>query len=164
MSAISKPAMGVSSKAFVVPAGENRLNNVLDVFGTQVSVKISSRDTHGAFDVCENTIPPHSGPPLHLHYVQDEWWYIVEGEFLFEVDGEQIHAGPGGTVFAAKGTRHTFQNIGETEGHTVVTVVPGGLDLFFEDVYHTVQPGDEPDPAVLLRCSRNMASNCWVRR
>ena len=146
---IPKPAMAASSSAFVVPAGETRPNGVLNVFGNEVLVKISSRDTNGAFAVAENTVPPLSGPPLHLHHVQDEWWYILEGQFLFEVDGEQIHAGPGDTVFAAKGTAHTFQNIGKTNGHTVVTVVPGGLDLFFEEVLEVTQPGAEPDPTLL---------------
>jgi hypothetical protein len=71
---------------------------------------------------------------LHLHLDQDEWWYVLEGEYLFEVDGAQLKASSGATVLARRGTRHTFQNIGTTEGRVLVTVVPGGLDLFFEEL------------------------------
>jgi|KBSMisStaDraftv2_1062788.scaffolds.fasta_scaffold646742_1 hypothetical protein len=35
--------------------------------------QISSRDTSGAFAVIEDITPPLSGPPLHIHYQQDEW-------------------------------------------------------------------------------------------
>lgn len=130
---------------FVAASGEDRVGRPLSVVGNEVRIKISSRDTNGAFAVAEDLTPPNGGPPLHMHYEQDEWWYVLEGEFLFEIDGEQIHAVPGATVFAPKGSRHTFQNIGTTNGRTIVTVVPGGLDLFFEEVDQTVSRHAVPD-------------------
>jgi len=116
---------------FSVPADGNRMANKLYVVGDEVTVKISSQDTGGAFAVCEDVTPPLAGPPLHLHLEQDEWWYILEGEYLFEVDGQQTKANAGATVFARRGSRHTFQNIGHQPGRVLVTVVPGGLDVFF---------------------------------
>ncbi len=113
-------------------------------------MKISSKDTNGAFVVMESLVPPKAGPPLHLHHEQDEWWYILEGQFLFEVDGRQFQAGPGATVFTARGTRHTFQNIGDTPGRTIITVVPGGLDTFFEELTLAAPRGTVPDPAKLV--------------
>jgi len=138
-----------SKPAFMVEAGSNRTGQSLYVVGNEVSIKISSRDTGGAFAVAEDCTPPNGGPPLHLHYEQDEWWYVLEGQFLFEVDGKKIYAGPGATVFAPHGSRHTFQNVGVKPGRTVVTVVPGGLDLFFEEMDTAVPPGATPDPASL---------------
>ena len=135
--------------AFVVEAGGDRLQGPLQVFGMDIWVKISSRDTNGAFAVMEDRANPNDGPPLHLHHAQDEWWHIIEGHYLFEVDGHQMRVGPGDTVFAPRGTRHTYQNIGSTPGRTVITVVPGGLDLFFEEVRATFPPGSTPDPAKL---------------
>jgi mannose-6-phosphate isomerase-like protein (cupin superfamily) len=58
-----------------------------NVVGDEVVVKIASRDTNGTFAVAEGHTPPSGGPPLHRHFTQDEWWYILEGQFLFEVDG-----------------------------------------------------------------------------
>jgi quercetin dioxygenase-like cupin family protein len=110
-----------------------------------VWVKISSRDTNGAFAVMEDRTNPNEGPPLHLHHQQDEWWHILEGQYLFEVDGRQMRAGPGDTVFAPRGSRHTYQNVGSAPGRTVITVVPGGLDLFFEEVRAAFPPGSTPD-------------------
>lgn len=52
--------------------------------------------------------------------------------------------------FAPRGSVHTFQNVGATPGRIVTTVVPGGLDVFFEELA-TVQPrGSAPDPAKIL--------------
>ncbi len=53
------------------------------MFGDEVLVKISSRDTGGAFTVVEERTPSMAGPPLHMHREQDEWWHILEGEYLF---------------------------------------------------------------------------------
>lgn len=95
----------------------------------------------GAYGLMEAYTPPNSGPPLHLHQREDEWWFILDGNFLFEIDGNSVHAGPGDTVFAPRGGRHTFQNIGSVTGRALVTVVPGGLDAFFQEVSAAVPRG-----------------------
>ena len=124
----------VQFTGFVVPEDGGRLERRLYGVGDEVMVKIASRDTGGAFAVVEDVTPPQAGPPLHLHLDQDEWWYVLEGEYLFEIDGKQVKASKGATVFARRGTRHTFQNISATPGRVLVTVVPGGLDVFFEEL------------------------------
>lgn len=132
--------------ALLMGCGEGRR---ITIPGAEITVKISSRDTGGTFAVLEGLTPPLQGPPLHLHREQDEWWYIMEGEFRFEVDGQAIYACTGDTVFAARGTRHTFQNIGMGQGRTLTTVVPGGLDLFFEEMEMVAPRGTVPDAAKL---------------
>jgi mannose-6-phosphate isomerase-like protein (cupin superfamily) len=135
--------------AFVVKAGEDRIGGTLNVLDLETSVKISSRDSGGAYSMMEQFYPPNGGPPLHLHHREDEWWYILEGSFVFEIDGERVYAGAGDTVFGPRGRRHTLQNIGSTRGKTLVTVVPGGLDKFFRELSAAVPPGASPDPAVI---------------
>jgi quercetin dioxygenase-like cupin family protein len=120
------------------------------VLGADLTIMVSSRDTNGAFTVFEGRIPPLEGPPLHRHPGQDESFYIVEGEFRFEVDGLEVYASAGASVVAPRGSSHTFQNIGSERGRIVTTVVPGGLDLFFEDVEALSPRGTAPDLAKLL--------------
>lgn len=136
--------------AFAVKAGDDHRGGSMHIVGTRISVKISTEDTNGAYTVFEGDTPPLSGPPLHRHRNQDEWWYILKGQFRFLVDGEMILAGPGDTVCAPKGSTHTFQNIGTKTGVTLTTVVPGGLDLFFEELSAAVRRGAEPNPSVLF--------------
>jgi mannose-6-phosphate isomerase-like protein (cupin superfamily) len=134
MSAHLKPDSGPVASAFVVNAGQDRNGKPMLVVGEEITMKISTRDTNGAFTVFEDVTPPLGGPPVHVHHVQDEWWYILEGEYLFEVDGEEIHAGPGDTVFAPHGSRHAFMNEGMGPARALITVIPGGLDYFFEEL------------------------------
>jgi quercetin dioxygenase-like cupin family protein len=135
--------------AFLVKAGEDHIGRSLYVVGSDISIKISTEDTGGAFAVFEDHTPAQAGPPLHSHRYQDEWWYILKGRYRFQVDGEIILAGPGDTVFAAKGTRHASQNIGSETGVTLTTVVPGGLDVFFAELSEAVPRGTEPNPAAV---------------
>lgn len=134
-------------QAFMKERGEGR---PIHVIGDEVTVKISSRDTGGAFAVFEGRTRPHHGPPLHRHRDQDESWLILEGQYKFHVDGREIHAGPGATVFAPRGSTHTFQNVGNTPGRVMTTVVPGGLDLFFEELDEAAPRGTILDPAKVV--------------
>jgi mannose-6-phosphate isomerase-like protein (cupin superfamily) len=133
--------------AFIVERGDGL---PIHVVGDEVTIKISSRDTDGAFTVFEGRTRPLQGPPLHLHRDQDEWWYILEGEYRFEVDGREIHARAGDTVFAPRGTRHTFQNTGNSPGRTLTTVIPGGLDIFFQELEAGAPRGTVPDLARIV--------------
>ncbi len=126
---------------------ERENGRAIHVLGNDLIVKISSRDTGGAFTVFEGQTGPLAGPPLHIHRDQDEWWYVLEGEYKFEVDGREIYAGAGATVFAPRGSRHTFQNIGAAPGRMLATVVPGGIDVFFQELEAAVPRGVAPDPA-----------------
>jgi mannose-6-phosphate isomerase-like protein (cupin superfamily) len=120
------------------------------VLGADVKIKISSRDTNGAFAVFEAQTLPLEGPPLHRHNEHDEWWFIASGEYRFQVDGEEIYASAGATVFAPKGSSHTFQNVGSEPGWTITTVVPGGVDLFFEEIDAVSPRGARLDPEKIL--------------
>jgi mannose-6-phosphate isomerase-like protein (cupin superfamily) len=133
--------------ALLVKRGDGRPIHVL---GNDITVKISSSHTGGAFGVFEAQTQPFQGPPLHLHRDQDEWWYILEGEYRFEVDGQEIYARAGACVFAPRGSRHTFQSIGAVPGRIVTTVVPGGIDIFFAELETAVPRGTVPDAAKMI--------------
>lgn len=132
---------------FVVEAGRGRAIHVL---GNEVVVKVSTRDTGGAFTVFEGRTAPLEGPPLHRHPDHDESWFILEGEYRFEVNGREIRARAGDTVFAPRGSVHTFQNVGSEPGRVLTTVVPGGLDVFFEELEIVAPRGAEPDLQKML--------------
>ena len=53
-------------------------------------------------------------------------------------------------MFAPRGSRHTFQNVGKDRGRTIGTAVPGGLDLFFEELEQAAPRGATPDGVRLL--------------
>ncbi|HEV9035982.1 MAG TPA: cupin domain-containing protein [Puia sp.] len=54
--------------------------------------------------------PPRFIAPLHVHYKDDEAWYVLEGCLCVRSGDSIIEARPGCAVFVAKGTVHTYWN------------------------------------------------------
>src|SRR5258706_15842297 len=60
------------------------------------------------------TLPAHrGGPPLHIHYVEDEEGLVTSGTLSVEVDGKRLDAGPGQTVRLPRGIPHRWWNEGD---------------------------------------------------
>lgn len=61
----------------------------------------------------ENEVGPGAGPPMHVHYRQDESFTVVSGTLGYQVMGEEEkYAGPGETVLFKAGIPHKFRNAG----------------------------------------------------
>jgi len=46
---------------------------------------------------------PRSGPFLHVHHREDEWYYVLSGEFIFRAGGEQSNLSTGGSIWLPRG-------------------------------------------------------------
>ena len=95
---------------------------------------VATRDqTGGALGLVRQTIAPKSGPPTHIHQAEDEFFYVVSGEFKVKL-GDRIMSVPAQSVmFIPRGTAHTFQNVGTEPGVLLVGVTPGGFEKMFEE-------------------------------
>ena len=79
------------------------------------------------------TIAPKSGPPTHVHQTEDEFFYVVSGEFKVKL-GDRIMSAPAQSVmFVPRGTAHAFQNVGAEPGVLLVGVTPGGFEKIFQE-------------------------------
>jgi len=112
--------------------------------GGPLTFKARGPQTAGSLTAFENTIAPGDGPPLHCHANEDEAWYILEGQFRFQLDEELRSAPAGSFVFVPRGTPHCFQNTGDTPGRILVLFTPAGMERFF-DRFATLAP-DEAGP------------------
>ncbi len=118
--------------AHVAP-GEGRRS--LWVLSELVTYKIPSQQTGGAYSLFEIETPPGSGPPPHVQHREDESFYVLEGEYEFQVDGCILRVGAGSLLYVPKGSLHTHKKVGEGIGRMMVTQTPGGLyERFFEEV------------------------------
>ena len=72
--------------------------------------------------------------PLHVHERDDELFYVLDGEHVFQVGDDEFHVGPGGLVFAPRGIPHAQRRVVPGEGRLLVLTVPGGLDGFFREL------------------------------
>lgn len=105
----NKFLLNSAAKGFKVDAGKDRFDKPISLFeGDTFFTKVSTTDTDGALYMFESTREKKGGPPLHYHYTQDEWWYILEGEFLFKVGDETFTAKKGDSVFGPRMVPHAF--------------------------------------------------------
>jgi mannose-6-phosphate isomerase-like protein (cupin superfamily) len=96
-------------------------------------VKVSSTDSDGTLFVGE-IVHQHrqGGPPSHLHREQDEWFYVLEGDYVVVVGQEQFRLGPGDSAFGPRGVPHVWAFAGDGAGRMVVVITPAGqMDPFF---------------------------------
>ncbi|MCE7992873.1 MAG: cupin domain-containing protein [Roseivirga sp.] len=119
-----------------------------NIFGLQIIGKVFSEDTNGAYSVIISTTPPDGGAPPHIHEIEDELFYVLEGEFSFTCGEETFLAKKGAVVVLPKGIPHAFKNTGGTTGRMMNTITPGGFEEFFEEVDRLPKNGP-PDPVVL---------------
>jgi mannose-6-phosphate isomerase-like protein (cupin superfamily) len=99
-----------------------------------VTELVATREqTGGALGLFRQTIAPKSGPPAHIHRGEDEFFYVVSGEFKFKLGDRIVSAPARSIVFIPRGTAHTFQNVGTEPGVLLVGVTPGGLEKMFAE-------------------------------
>jgi quercetin dioxygenase-like cupin family protein len=126
---------------FAVPAGGSRSTG-------RIAVKVSGKDNGGAFAVLEVPTPPDSGPSLHTHHIEDEWFYVLEGEYEIKVSDQIYHLEPGGSAYGPKLIPHTWHCVSTTVGRLLVLAQPAGyLERFVEDL-EKLTPAQMRDPAV----------------
>jgi mannose-6-phosphate isomerase-like protein (cupin superfamily) len=120
-----------------VPAARDRFRGQREIRFTRtvIDIKVSTLDTGGGLSVAEITSLHKGGPARHLHHEQDEWFYVLEGEYVIEVGEERYEPGPGDSVFAPRKVAHVWAHVGEGTGRVIAALQPAGeIEAFFEDL------------------------------
>lgn len=131
-------------KGFKIDAGKDRVEKPMHLFeGDTFYTKVSTADTDGDLYVFESTRVKQGGPNLHLHPEQDEWWYILEGEFRIKVGDQLYEVKAGDSVFGPKGIPHAFTKIGDQGvGRMLTTFQPAGkMEACFEALSNGAMTG-----------------------
>jgi quercetin dioxygenase-like cupin family protein len=114
--------------------------------GVLATVKASAETTGGAVAVIEHLAPRGTGSPLHVHSREDEWFYVIEGEVTFWIDGETIVAPAGSFVFGPKGIPHTFI-VSSDEARFLLVTEPAGFESFLRAMGRPAESLTIPPPA-----------------
>ena len=75
--------------------------------------KATADETGGAFLLFEDRMDRGKMTPLHTHPDSDETMYVLEGEILFHLDGDEHRIAAGGLAVAPRGVPHAFLVISE---------------------------------------------------
>lgn len=129
-------------RAVFVPNGQDRFQRQLMIWGViPLQIKVSSKDTANELFVFEHVDMGKGGPPRHFHYEQDEWFYAMKGEFIFEVGDERFTLRRGDSLFAPRLVPHVWAHVANEPGTLLLAVQPAGsLEQFFMDASAMTQP------------------------
>lgn len=118
----------------LVAAGEDRFRQHRGLGVSAISFKVTPQDSNGIL-IIENTFHEKGGPARHLHHNQDEWFYAVEGEFIFEIGQEKFRLKPGDSLLAPRKVPHVWAYAGGTGGRILIAFMPAGkMEAFFYEV------------------------------
>jgi len=111
-------------------------------FGGLAEIKATAADTGGQMTIVEVTQHPGAEAPLHVHYRDDEGFWVLEGDVTFEVGDQTIEASAGDYVFGPRDIPHRF-TVGDQGCRMLFILVPGGI----EDL---IRATSEPAPSRTL--------------
>lgn len=94
---------------------------------------IPSEATGGTLSVFRATLVEGFSPPRHVHTREDEVFVVLEGDVVFDLDGELLAAGPGTSVFMPRGVPHTFR-IESPVARLLGVITPGAFEALFRNL------------------------------
>lgn len=116
----------------------------LSIVGDVLTFKAVGEDTDGQYTLVEVQVDPEIGPPPHIHYREDEAFYIQEGELEFQLDDQIVIATPGTFLYSPKGHLHSFTNKTNQRAKMLAWFMPAGIEKFFAEIGVEVDSPDAP--------------------
>jgi len=128
------PAAPSAAQLHLVGAGKDRFGEDRHTQFSSMAFKIDPAETGGGLFIIEHTHLVPGGPSLHLHYNQEEWFYVEEGEVVFQVGEQRIQLRAGESILAPRRVPHTFSAVGQP-GRMLIAFTPAGkMEQFFRGV------------------------------
>ena len=96
-------------------------------FGMLATVKASAADTGGQYTLVEIIAPPGLEAPLHVHYTEDEGFYVLEGSVTIVVGDETVELRSGQHAFGPRDVPHRV-TVGRDGARLIWVLAPGGFE------------------------------------
>jgi mannose-6-phosphate isomerase-like protein (cupin superfamily) len=107
---------------------------LIKIFAMNATVLFTTEATGGAVSAVVGHVEPGDGSPDHVHFKQDEMFYVLEGTFEFATGDQIATARPGTIIFVPRTVVHRFRNVGTTRARLLEWSLPGGLDDYFRAI------------------------------
>jgi quercetin dioxygenase-like cupin family protein len=129
----------IRAVAFEVPPGGGERVSMA-AMGHEFLLKASTEQTGGAFSLSESTSVGGASVNWHVHYSEDEAFYVLHGEYHFTIGGEDLVARAGELIFVPRGTPHRF-SVGPEGGRCLTIFAPGGYENAFRKIAVATERG-----------------------
>jgi quercetin dioxygenase-like cupin family protein len=137
----SMPLSFIHSRASEVPIK-------IPAMGLDLFIRLPPATSRGKFCFIETINAPGKGPPQHRHR-EAEIFRVIEGRYLYKVDGRRFVAEAGDVVSIPGGAAHGFVNVTDAPARQYILITPA-LDAaaFFTELAGTLRDG-LPDQTAL---------------
>jgi len=129
-------------------------------FGSLMRWHVLGADSGGQVTMVETLVRAGGEPPLHVHAREDEAFFVIDGEVLFQRGIERITARAGDAVLLPRGIPHGFAIRTDT-ARMILVFTPAGLEDAFRSVSVPAEslslppaPAGPPDPAAVEAAAR----------
>ncbi len=120
----------------------------IPAIGLELAVRLPHDATGDALTLLETVNAPGFWPPLHRH-PETEIFRVLEGEYLYEVDGKRFRAATGDIVSVPGGAAHTFTNLSASPSRQLVMMLPAMDAMKFFVGLGEIMAAGRPEQAVL---------------
>lgn len=122
----------------------------IPAIGLGLIVHMSPSASGGAFSIIETINAPGKGPPRHKHS-EAEIFRVLEGRYLYEMDGRRFYAETGDVISIPGCAEHGFVNVTDKPARQYILSAPAlDASAFFTELADVMRNG-VPDKAALNR-------------
>lgn len=123
----------------ITPAGKSATPTVWNILGHTYYEKSNCASSF-SFETFD---PPGTFVPPHIHPMQDEFIYMLEGTFDLYLDGKWVKAGPGDLVKMPMGLPHGYYNRTDQPTRAFFWVSPARqLKELFDQLHNLTDPAE----------------------
>lgn len=117
-----------------VARGEDRFGEHHTIGISTTEFKVGTQESRGDLFVMENTSTRKGGPPRHLHHNQDEWFYVVRGEYIVEIGSQRFSLSEGDSILAPRQIPHAYAFVGTPPGKLLLAYAPADkIEAYFRN-------------------------------
>jgi mannose-6-phosphate isomerase-like protein (cupin superfamily) len=136
----------VPRKEVLVNAGADRDDKPIEFNATTFHVKLSGKDTEGRCVIFDTIRHQKVGPALHFHTDCDEWFFVKDGQFKFQVGDQILHLKAGDSLLVPQGMPHAFVKTTDGDARLIIMHQPAvRMEAYFRFM------GQQPDQSVEAR-------------
>jgi quercetin dioxygenase-like cupin family protein len=140
-----------------VPSGQDRLNEQHTIGVSDTTFKVLTKETGGNLFVMEQSNHKKGGPPRHLHYNEEEYFYVMEGNYIVEIGSDRFELAAGDSLLAPRKVPHAWAFVGDDKGRLLISFAPASkMEAYFRFINqirapHTYADSNNKQQADLMR-------------
>ena len=125
-----------------------RRHRTYHLLGSLIKFHAFPEETGGGCGIVEILTAPGAGAPPHKHPGEDENFFVLDGQFEFDLDGKKLDVETGDFVKIPNGRVHAFKCVGNKPGRLLNVTSPGTMhEVFFTQGGDPVPEGTVEFPA-----------------